>query len=132
VPILIAGALAFLAVAFGLAFRYQDRVNPFGTTGAILVAVGSFAAIAGLGGWLMAPLIIGTAMLMWDLARISVVSRLIPIVQGIIAILFPLGFLFPVVSTVVWTLVFGPFMLTWVAIGVSLIRGVPRTEAPSA
>jgi hypothetical protein len=132
VTILIAGALAYLAVAFGLAVRFQDRVSPLGTAGAILVALGSFAAIAGLGVWLMAPLIIGTAMLMCDLARISVVSRLIPIVQGTIAILFTLGFLFPAVSAVVWVFVFGPFWLTWVAIGVSLIRGVPQARVPSA
>jgi hypothetical protein len=132
VTILIAGALAYLAVAFGLALRYQDRVSPVGTAGAMLVALGSFGAIAAVGGLLMAPLIIGTAMLMWDLARIGVVSRLIPIVQGTIAILFTLGFLFPAVSTVVWVFVFGPFMLTWVAIGMSLMRGVPRAEAPSA
>jgi hypothetical protein len=111
--------------------RFQDRVSPLGAAGALLVALGSFAAIAGLGGWLMAPFIIGTAMLMWDLARIGVVPRLIPIVQGTIAILLTVGFLFPAGSAVVSVFVFGPFMTTWVAIGVSLIHGVPQPRATS-
>jgi hypothetical protein len=129
VTILIAGALAYLAVAFGLAVRYQERVSRLGAAGVMLVALGSFGAIAGVGVWLMAPLIIGTAMLMWDLARIGVVSRVLPMIQAAIAILFAIALASPSGSAVLW---FGPFMLTWVAIGVSLIRGVPKAEAPSA
>jgi hypothetical protein len=128
VTILIAGALAYLAVAFGLAVRYQERVSRLGAAGVMLVALGSFGAIAGVGMWLMAPLIIGTAMLMWDLARIGVVSRVLPMIQAAIAILFAIALVSPSGSAVLW---FGPFMLTWVAIGVSLIRGVPKAQAPS-
>jgi hypothetical protein len=89
-------------------------------------------AITGAGGWIMGPLMVGSAMLLSDLARSGVVSRRIAIVQVTIAILFTIGFVLQSGADGGLAFVlFSPYMLTWVAIGVSLIRGVPRAPATS-
>jgi hypothetical protein len=142
VPIgVVVGAIALFCVAFmvaalGLAMLYQDRIGPLGGIGASVVAFGAFMII---GAGFAAPLFVGSAMLMWDLARIGVVSRLVPIVHVATAILFVTGIifgqhgvdqgdLFRELSAVSFT----SYMLTWGAIGVSLIRGAPKARAPSA
>jgi hypothetical protein len=79
-------------------------------------------------------------MLMWDLARIGVLSRRIAIAQLVVAILaIGLG-LFPVLlgpgQTSIPPVAIGvalyAYLLSWVAIGVSLIRGVPHSPGTSA
>jgi hypothetical protein len=132
VQILWVGGLAFLAVAVGLSWRFQDRISLLGAAGVLLMTLGALGAITGVGGWIVGPLMVGSAMLLSDLARSGVVSRLIAIVQATIAILFTIGFLVQAVDAGGWAwLTFGPYMLSWVAIGVSLIRGVPPAPATS-
>jgi hypothetical protein len=76
-------------------------------------------------------------MLMWDLARIGIVSRLIPIAQFASAIVFAVGLVVwqagigDTWSRALLVALFTPYLLTWVAIGVSLIRGVPQAQARS-
>jgi hypothetical protein len=78
-------------------------------------------------------------MLMWDLARIGVLSPRMAIAQLMAAIL--------VIGLAILPALLGPgqtntppmaigvalyaYLLSWVAIGVSLIRGVPRAQAKS-
>jgi hypothetical protein len=96
------------------------------------MTVGALGAMTGAGGWIMGPLMVGSAMLLSDLARSGVVSRLIAVVQVTIAILFTIGFVRQSGADggLAFAL-FSPYMLTWVAIGVSLIRGVPPAPATS-
>lgn len=127
VVLLVLGAMAFLAAALGLAWRFQDRVSLLSVAGALLAAWGAFLIIAG-GHPLIVTLPVGSAMLMWDLARIGVVPWLLAIAHAAsviglavalvgVTFLAPLGILYPV---------------TWVAIGVSLVRGVPVPRATGA
>jgi hypothetical protein len=124
-------AIAFLVAAQGLDWLYQDRVSLLGNFGALVVTLGALTTFfAGFA----APVFVGSAMLLWDLARIGVVSRLVPIVHVATAILFVFGQIgfdlggLGVIVAASFTL----FVVTWGAIGVSLIRVVPQTQAPSA
>ncbi|HEU5202682.1 MAG TPA: hypothetical protein VFU17_00150 [Candidatus Limnocylindrales bacterium] len=127
----IGSAIAFLAAAFGLALQFGDRIGRLGAFGAILVALG-FAAIIGAYVAGLALLPVGSAMLMGDLARIGVISR-----RAAIAHLATVGILLPGLAVVLITqtdfaiAVVGAvsYLLSWIAIGVSLFRGVPKAQA---
>jgi hypothetical protein len=121
VVLLFGWIISFPAVVLGLAWLVHDRVGRLGGFGAIVVTVGAFTTFGGF----VAPVFVGSAMLTWDLARIGVVSRLVPIVH--VAIL--IGVLAP---SVLGGPLFILYLLTWIAIGVSLIRGVPLPRATSA
>jgi hypothetical protein len=129
VPVFVTGSIALAATALGLLGLLNDRVSMLGVVGAVLAALGSLGPLSGDADWARiapAPLMVGSAMLMWDLAGIGVVSRWIPIIQGPIAIGYTVSLLLgPPASGL-----FVPFLLSWVTIGVSLIRGVPLAEAP--
>jgi hypothetical protein len=127
------GAIAFVAAALGLAWRFHDRIGPLGGLGAIVTTLGAIMSL----GVSVVPLMVGSAMLMWDLARIGIVSRLIPIAQFASAIVFTVGLVVwqagiaETWSRALLVALFTPYLLTWVAIGVSLIRGVPQAQARS-
>jgi hypothetical protein len=76
-------------------------------------------------------------MLTWRVARIGVVPRLVPVVQAATAILFAVGLSVGVgsdpgiQSRAVFAALFTPYLLTWCAIGASMIRGVPQAQARS-
>jgi hypothetical protein len=125
------GAIAFAAAALGLAWRFHDRIGPLGGLGAIVTTVGAIMSL----GVSVVPLMVGSAMLMWDLARIGVVSRLIPIVQFASAIVFTVGLVVwqagigDAWSRALLVALFTPYLVTWFAIGVSLFRGAPQARA---
>ena len=130
----IGSIIAFTAAALGLASHFQDRVGRLGAVGAIVVALGSAMIVAAPAvGLAMIP--VGSAMLMWDLARIGVLSRrasiahlaaAVTLVVGLAVALFAHGnFALGLVGGV-------SYLLSWIAIGASLIRGVPRAGAASA
>lgn len=127
-------AIAFSTAAIGLAWRFQDGVRPLGAVGALLVTVGAFASMGG--SILLMP--IGSVMLMWDVARIGVVPRLISIVHVAAAIVVGLGLLVghPNVvdesSRVLFVAILIPYVVTWIAIGVSLVRRIPHVAPASA
>ena len=129
----IVAAIAFSAAAIGLAGRFQDRVGLLGAVGAPLVALGALMSL----GVTLVPLLVGSAMLMWDLARIGVVSRLVPIVHLATATVFALAYLVgqPSIAEGAGRALFvgllGPYLVTWVALGVSLVRGLPHAPATS-
>jgi hypothetical protein len=121
--------ISFPAAALGVAWLVQDRVGPIGRFGAIVAMLGLFTMFAGF----VSPIFVGSAMLMWDLARIGVISRLVPIVHVAIAIvsvataskfIVDLPSLFGAPLLIL-------YLLTWIAIGVSMIRGVPLGQARS-
>jgi hypothetical protein len=129
----IGSMIAVIAAALGLALQFLDRIGRLGAVGVILVVLGS-AMIVGsyVPGLAMIP--VGSAMLMWDLARIGVLSR-----RASIAHLAAVAILLPGLAVVLYSqtnyalvLVGGlSYLLSWIAIGVSLIRGVPKARAAS-
>jgi hypothetical protein len=131
---LLAGVIAFPATAFFLAWLFQDEVSLVGTFGALLVMLG---AVILLFSAFVVPLAVGSAMLTGRLARIGVVPRLVPVAQAATAILFTVGLSVGlgsdsgIQSRAVFAVLFTPSLLTWCAIGVSLIRGVPQAQARS-
>jgi hypothetical protein len=130
VPVFVTGTIAFAATALGLLGLLNDRVSMLGVVGAVLATLGSLGPLSNDADWARiapAPLMVGSAMLMWDLAGIGVVSRWIPIVQGPIAIGYTVSLLLGPPANGL----FFPYLLSWVAIGVSLIRGVPQAQARS-
>jgi hypothetical protein len=129
----IGSIIAFTAAALGLALQFQDRVGRLGAVGAIVVALGSalivFAYAVGLA---MLPL--GSAMLMWDLARIGVLPRRASIAHLAAAVTLVIGLAVALLTqgNLALGLVGGVgYLLSWIAIGVSLIRGVPQAQARS-
>jgi hypothetical protein len=129
---------AFPAAALGLAWRFSDHISPLGAIGAIVVTLGLALIILAPPASVVLP--VGSAMLMWDLARIGVLSRRIAIAQLVVA-MFAIGLgLFPVLlgpgQTSIPPIAVGvalyAYLLSWVAIGVSLIHGVPHSEGKSA
>ena len=124
------GDVAFPAAALGLARRLRIAVGMLGASARCWRRLGSLRPVpTRTGRGSPRPRSVGSAMLMWDLAGIGVVSRvgdpdrpgaeprsdtrsrfvLAPPAAGL----------------------FIPFLLSWVAIGVSLIRGVPQAQARS-
>jgi hypothetical protein len=131
VPVVVTGTIAFAATALGLLGLLSDRVSMLGVVGAVVAALGSIGPAsnsADLARIAPVPLMVGSAMLMSDLAGLGVVSRWIPIVQGPIAIGYTVSLLLGAPASGL----FFPFLLSWVAIGVSLIRGIPLPRSSNA
>jgi hypothetical protein len=139
VVLLLGSFVAFPAAALGLAWRFQDRLGPLGAVGAILVTVGIALIIGAVdvgpvprAGFVVVP--IGSAMLMWDLARAGVARR--AAIAQLLALVVAIGLALlgagqtsaPAIAIVVAMFA---YLLSWVAIGVSLIRGVPQAQARS-
>jgi hypothetical protein len=129
----------FPAAALGLAWRFSDHIGPLGAAGAVLVTLGSvLIGLVPTAGFVPNP--VGSAMLTWDLARIGVLSRRLAITQLVAAIVaIGLALTFALLGpgqTSIPPIAIGvavyAYYLSWVAIGVSLIRGVPAAEATSA
>lgn len=130
VAAIIGGSLAFAVAAFGLLWRFQEQLSIPGAMGGAAAGLGAIAS-AFSGAWAITLLPLGSAALVWDLARIGVVSRGISIIHALsaIALVVPiLGSLMapeaiPVVLAV-------PYPLSWLAIGASVLRGVPTLSSP--
>jgi hypothetical protein len=129
----IIGAIAFAAAAVGVASRFQDRIGAIGGLGAMVAAFGALVSMVGF----IVPLVVGTAMLTFDLARIRVVSWVIPIVHMATTILIVgLAIAQPNLDDLgiraLFVALMVPYLLTWIWMGVSLFRGVPAAaRAPS-
>ena len=129
----IGSMIAFIAAALGLALQFVDRIGRLGAFGAMLVPLGA-AMIVGASAVGLAVIPVGSAMLTWDLARTGVLSRRASIAHlaaaailltGLAVVLFSqTSFALAVVGAV-------SYLLSWIAIGVSLIRGVPQAQARS-
>jgi hypothetical protein len=132
--------IAFIASVLGLAWRFRDHIGPLGilgailVPGAILVTLGA-TTIVGPNAAFLAVMPVGSAMLMWDLARIGVLSRRASIAHLAAAVTFVIGLAVALLTqgNPALGLVGGvSYLLSWIAIGVSLIRDVPQAYAASA
>jgi hypothetical protein len=123
------GAIAFAAAALGLASRFDDRIGAIGGLGAMVALLGALASMVGF----IVPLVLGTAMLTFDLARIRVVSWIVPIVHLTTTILtVGLALAQPNLDDLgiraLFVALLVPYLVTWIWMGVSLYRGVPAAE----
>jgi hypothetical protein len=125
-------SIAFAGATIGLAFSFQDRlssvgmlVGVLGGTGALFGAIGAYQA-NGL-------LILGSGVLAWDLGRSGVIWRVLGLTHAasaLAALLLVTGLLTGFIGTSSIGLMFlVPYLASWVAIGVSLIRGAPSLQA---
>ena len=131
--------IAFTAAALGLALQFQDRIGRLGAVGAIVVALGSALALGSMivdaYAFGLAGIPMGSAMLMWDLARIGVLSRRASIAHLVSAAILLVGVPVILVSQTNFALFLVGmvgYLLSWIAIGVSLIRRVLSTQTTSA
>jgi hypothetical protein len=134
VPLLatFASVIAFSAVALGLAFRFPDRVGPLAPLGAILVTAG---AVGSMFGNVMA-MAVGSLILMWDLARSGVVPWPLSIAHIAAAVVLLLASVvwqpgtIEVSARALFVAVLAPYVATWIALGVFLLRGGASPTRP--
>jgi hypothetical protein len=128
----VGGGLAFAVAAFGLLWRFQEQLGVSGAVGGAAAGLGAIAS-AFQGAWAITLLPLGSAALVWDLARIGVQSRGISIIHGLSAIALVVPILGSLIDPMIILVVLAvPYPLTWLAIGASLLRGVPRHVEPAA
>jgi hypothetical protein len=125
--------IAFSATALGLATRYQDHIGLIGGIGAVVTTVGAIMSMFGS----IVPLMVGSIMLMFDLARIGLLSWVIPVVQLVnVIVAVPFAVAQPNLddaSTRAFLVaLLAPYVVTWLALGVRLLRGLPAAEHASA
>jgi hypothetical protein len=131
-----AGSLGLAAAAIGLIWQFQERVGPLGSLGGVLAGSSAFLGTVGAYGAIVF-LPIGSAMLAWDLARSGVLSRSTAIVH----VLSSGAFLITAVQSQIdytqaieqglFIALAVPYALTWIAIGASVFRGLPRNHEPA-
>jgi hypothetical protein len=123
---------AFSATALGLAWRFQAHIGPIGGLGALATTFGAVMSMFGS----IVPLLVGSAVLMLDLARIGVLSWVIPVVQ-VVTVIAAVAFtvaqpnLDDMGTRALMVALLAPYLLTWLAIGVHLLRELPPAQATS-
>jgi hypothetical protein len=133
----LAGGLGLSVTAIGLSWRFQDQLSPIGSVGGLLGGLGIL--LSTLGAYAAGVLLpIGSAALAWDLGRAGVLPRWVSIVHALSAA----AFLAPIIGSLIdYEATFRsdllvalviPYILTWMAIGASLLRGVPRAHEQAA
>jgi hypothetical protein len=128
------GGLAFAATTLGLLWLFQEHLHYPGAIGGAAAGLGGVAA-ALEGAWAMLLLLIGSAALVWDLARIGVLSVRMAKLHALCAV----AMLVPLVSAFVggpeiwlaFAALFIGYPVSWIAIGTSLLRGVPSPRIGS-
>jgi hypothetical protein len=133
--LILTGGLGLTAGILGPAWLYQDEVRAqaglaaaTGGLGTVLVALGGYEA------FLVVP--IASAIVVWEMARIGVLSRALAVVHG----LSGAAFVAVVVSSQIdYTATLSnhllvalglPYMLTWIVIGSAFLRGVRAAHEP--
>jgi hypothetical protein len=121
------GGLAYAGAATGLALRFQDRMTPVGAVAGVIAGVA--ALLGGLGGYQADILLpIGSAVMALDLGRVGVLSRLLAVSHAVTAaallVLLWIALTYYPITGSLWLLALaGPYLISWLAIGISLIRG---------
>jgi hypothetical protein len=127
------GQLAFAGAAIGLALRFQDRLTPVGALAGVIGGLGPlFGAFGAYQASMLLP--IGSSILAWDLGRSGVLSRGLGITHAASALVVVPLFVILLANYSDETansgllLLVVPYLVTWVVIGLSLIRGVPSVK----
>jgi hypothetical protein len=126
------GALAFLAAVLGLVWQFRGRLGRLSALAAGVAALGMLLVVIGSpASWVLLPL--GSAVLAWDLARAEAIPRAVAIVVGATSILMlvpTVGALFGIIDIGETPALALPYLLSWIALGVSLLRAMPNVQAP--
>jgi hypothetical protein len=132
----LAGGLAFVGAAIGLIWRFQDELRPLGVIGGLVAALGTLVGVVASDvPVLLLGLPIGSAMLAWDLTRGGILPRWLAVVHALGAIGFAAILIGSQTDYETAIMNAGlialstPYPLSWIAIGASVLRGVPRTGA---
>jgi hypothetical protein len=134
----LAGGLAFVGAAIGLIWRFQDELRLLGVIGGLVAGLSTLiGVVVSDAPVVLLGLPIGSAMLAWDLGRAGILPRWLAVVHGLGAI----GFAATVIGTLTdyETAIMNaglialstPYMLSWILVGASLIRGAPRGHEPA-
>lgn len=131
---IVGGGLAFAAVAVGLIWRFQEQLHRLGFIGGATAGLGAFGA-AFDGAWVISLLPIGSVALVLDLVRIGVLTSGMAMLHALSAVAMLVLLVGMLPGGLGWD--FGllvlaiPYLLSWIAIGASLWRGVPSPRAGS-
>lgn len=134
VALSVGGSLVFAVAVAAMIVEFQDRLRTVSGIGGLLAVCGAFLSVGGqlVGIGLLLPL--GSTLLIGDLAGAGVFSRSLAVVHAVSGLL-----LFALIGIAVaasdtnaagseYFALGLPYMLTWIAIGVSLFRGVPTAQ----
>ena len=129
------GALAFIGAVLGLVWQFRGRLGRLSALAGGVAALGMLLVVIDApASWVLLPL--GSAVLVWDLARAQAIPRALATVFGVSSILMlvpTVGALFGISDTADTPLQVAlalPYLLSWIALGVSLLRGMPIAQAP--
>ena len=127
-PVLLTMVIAFVVFAAGMAWRFKDRMSPLGAIGVGGIVFGLLLMAAGF--FALVPF--GSALLMADLSRSGAIPRVLGVAHAVAGIIWAAGLMVGPEGLGVLSLVSGlTYLGTWVAIGVWLVRGVPRATPRS-
>ena len=134
----LAAGMAFVGAAIGLIWRFQDDLRPLGAIGGLVLALSTVVGVvANDVPVALLGLPIGSAMLAWDLSRAGILPRWLAVVHALGAIGFAAILIGAQTDYETAIMNAGlialstPYPLSWIAIGAWVLRGVPRTSAPS-
>jgi hypothetical protein len=129
---LVAAILGTAMATAGLVFVFQERI---GGLAAVAGSIGSLGGLVGWAGGLMLLLLpLGSAVVICSLALARVIDRRLALAYVASAVAFGVVIVQAPVTTeeiAAVIVLMAPYAIAWVAIGASIIRGVPRPEPAS-
>ena len=133
------GTWALAAATIGLVVAFGEWIRGgAGFLGVLGATVGAWSVLGVYGA--IVALLLGSAVLVWELGRVGVLSRGLSRVHAaaaivwippIVAILTNNTILNPSATAVLLVTLFLPYGFSWIAIGWSLRHGVPAPERPA-
>ena len=129
--VILLGAGGIFGVAFataGLVVQFQERMHPaVAVAGSVGAMVGLFGAFGGAIVWLVW---LASAFVVWNLAIVGVIGRRLAAAHVVSAVILMAAFGLALIDARFAVLIIGifPYAMTFVAIGVSIRRGVPSSE----
>lgn len=129
------GAFAFVGAVLGLVWQFRERLGRLSALAGGVAALGMLLGVIEVPpGFALLPL--GSAVLVWDLSRAHVISRGLATVSGLSAIVLLVPMIGPLfgisdsAATPQLAALGLPYLLSWIVLGVSLLRGTPTAQAP--
>lgn len=123
VPTLVAMIISFVVAAGGLVWLFRDRISPLGAIGVAGVVLGLLLLAAGY----FALVLVGSAMLMADLARSGAIPRVLGVAHAGTGIIGAVNLVVGPALGLLGPLGTLAYLVTWVAIGIWLVRTDPRS-----
>ncbi|HZM73862.1 MAG TPA: hypothetical protein VFC71_10865 [Candidatus Polarisedimenticolia bacterium] len=139
IVVIFLGGIGFPLSAIGLAYQVQDRLGGLSALGAFMMVIGALVMMTDSTGsaprvlFLLVP--VGSAILLWEVSSTGVVSRIVPIAQAATAIALAIAGVPSLqlgggpMERASGVLLFAPFVLSWIVLGVSVARHVQSPES---